>query len=301
MTDNLIGTIVAGHRIERLVGRGGMGLVYEAVELRERVTIGRSADCDVGLGWDREVSRLHAQLEPVGTHWVLVDDGLSRNGSFVNGERVVGRRRLRDGDRLCFGETPVVYRASAELAGDSTLSVMAGLGAISITPTQRRILVALCRPVRDSAFATPPPNREIADEVGLSVDAVKAHLRLLFERFGLEHLPQNQKRARLAAMALLQGIVTVRRLIPHQGLQTHTLVGNSPRRVPVPGARRDPACGRTERRDHEGRRPGGSRFQVTVRNARRIVYTPVPRGRPNPRSRRWRWAAQIVSGRAVLR
>jgi FHA domain len=184
--------------------------VIHELEPREPVTIGRSADCDVGLGWDREVSRLHAQLEPVGTHWVLVDDGLSRNGSFVNGERVVGRRRLRDGDRLCFGETPVVYRASAELAADSTVSVIAGPGTISVTPTQRRILVALCRPVRDSAFATPPPNREIADEVDLSVDAVKAHLRLLFERFGLEHLPQNQKRARLAAMALLQGIVTVR-------------------------------------------------------------------------------------------
>jgi pSer/pThr/pTyr-binding forkhead associated (FHA) protein len=185
-------------------------VIHELGSKGEPVTIGRAADCQVGLAWDREVSRLHAQLEPVGAHWVLVDDGLSRNGSFVNGERVVGRRRLRDGDRLCFGETPVVYRASAEPAADSTVSVIAGPGAVSVTPTQRQILVALCRPVRDSAFATPPPNREIADEVGLSIDAVKAHLRTLFERFGLEHLPQNQKRARLAAMALLQGIVTVR-------------------------------------------------------------------------------------------
>ena len=82
--------------------------------------------------------------------------------------------------------------------------------AVLLTPTQRRILVALCRPVRDSAFATPATNREIAEEVFLSVDAVKAHLRSLFERFGLEDLPQNQKRARLAAVALLQGIVTAR-------------------------------------------------------------------------------------------
>ena len=79
-----------------------------------------------------------------------------------------------------------------------------------LTPTQRRILVSLCRPLRDSAFATPSTNREIAEEVFLSVDAVKAHLRVLFERFGLEDLPQNQKRARLAAVALLQGIVTAR-------------------------------------------------------------------------------------------
>jgi DNA-binding NarL/FixJ family response regulator len=82
--------------------------------------------------------------------------------------------------------------------------------AVNLTPTQRQILVALCRPVRDSAFATPSTNRDIADEVSLSVDAVKAHLRTLYERFGLEDLPQNQKRARLSAIALLQGIVTQR-------------------------------------------------------------------------------------------
>ena len=179
-------------------------------ELGEQITVGRGTDCDVTLGWDREVSRLHAQIERVGAHWVLVDDGLSRNGSFVNGERVVGRRALREGDRLVFGDTPVVYRAPATSGGSSTIGVTTSPAAVHLTPTQRQILVALCRPVRDSAFATPLTNKEIAEEVSLSVDAVKAHLRTLFERFGLEDLPQNQKRARLAAIALLQGIVTQR-------------------------------------------------------------------------------------------
>jgi pSer/pThr/pTyr-binding forkhead associated (FHA) protein len=179
-------------------------------ELDEQLTVGRGADCDVALGWDREVSRLHAQLEHVGGQWVLVDDGLSRNGSYVGGERVVGRRVLKDGDRLVFGETPVVYRAPATVGASSTVGISTGPAAVNLTPTQRRILVALCRPVRDSAFATPLTNKEIADEVSLSVDAVKAHLRTLFERFGLEDLPQNQKRARLAALALLQGVVTQR-------------------------------------------------------------------------------------------
>ena len=178
-------------------------------ELDGEITVGRGADCDVALGWDREVSRLHAQLERVGAHWVLVDDGLSRNGSFVNGERVVGRRALRDGDRLVFGETPVIYRAS-DPGASSTIGVTTSPAAVNLTPTQKQILVALCRPVRDSAFATPLTNKEIAEEVSLSVDAVKAHLRTLFERFGLEDLPQNQKRARLAAIALLQGVVTQR-------------------------------------------------------------------------------------------
>ena len=39
------------------------------------------------------------------------------------------------------------------------------------------------------------------------MDAVKAHLRVLFERLGIDGLPQNQKRARLAAVALVDGHV----------------------------------------------------------------------------------------------
>src|ERR1700760_4700567 len=63
---------------------------------RPRVTIGRRPQSDVPLTWDQEVSRAHALLEPVGEEWTLVDDGLSRNGSFVNGSRVHGRQRLHD-------------------------------------------------------------------------------------------------------------------------------------------------------------------------------------------------------------
>jgi hypothetical protein len=44
------------------------------------------------------------------------------------------------------------------------------------------------------------------------VDAVKAHLRVLFERFGLQDLPQNQKRASLAATVLLNGVVKAHEL-----------------------------------------------------------------------------------------
>src|SRR3954447_22918839 len=65
---------------------------------RGEVTIGRRRDNDVSLPWDDEVSRLHAQLEHIKGDWALVDDGLSRNGSFLNGERIKGRHRLRDGD-----------------------------------------------------------------------------------------------------------------------------------------------------------------------------------------------------------
>ena len=174
------------------------------------VTVGRRPDNEVALPWDPEVSRVHAQLEPVGGEWAVVDDGLSRNGTFVNGERVTGRRRLRDRDRVVFGDTPVLYRMPAENAWQSTAAVRVGDSGGPLTPVQHRILVALCRPVKRSAYSPPASNREIAEEVFLSVDAVKAHLRVLFERFGLESLPQNQKRARLAATALVNGVVAER-------------------------------------------------------------------------------------------
>ncbi len=201
--------------------RGTPFLVYrddgdrQAILMLDRpeteLTIGRRAGNDVALEWDPEVSRLHARLERIAGQWTLLDDGLSRNGSFVNGKRVTGHHRLRDGDRLCFGKTFVDYRSPGEEDSQSTLVVSPPSGSIPLSETQRKVLVALCRPFRDSAFAVPATNREIADELHLSVDAVKAHLRQLFERFSLEDLPQNQKRASLAATALLSGIVA-----PHE-------------------------------------------------------------------------------------
>jgi pSer/pThr/pTyr-binding forkhead associated (FHA) protein len=172
--------------------------------------VGRRPEADVALVWDNEVSRLHALLERVGDDWVLVDDGLSRNGSFVDGTKVLGRRRLNDGCRLVFGETVVMFRDPADSESLATASLPIGAATVPVTPMQHKVLVELCRPVNESAFATPATNKEIAESVHLSVDAVKAHLRGLFERFGLEELPQNQKRGRLAATALVTGLVTPR-------------------------------------------------------------------------------------------
>jgi predicted RecA/RadA family phage recombinase len=177
----------------------------------ERSTIGRRSEMDISIPWDAEVSGLHAELHRLGTEWTIVDDGLSTNGTFVNGERVSGRQRLRDGDRIRVGRTILAYRAAqTTLVGET---VAAGdLRIVAVTDTQRGVLVALCRPYRDGAFATPATNQQIADEVFLSVDAVKMHLRTLFAKFELGDLPQNQKRARLAEEALQRGVISQRDL-----------------------------------------------------------------------------------------
>ncbi|MGZ6709491.1 MAG: LuxR C-terminal-related transcriptional regulator, partial [Solirubrobacteraceae bacterium] len=73
-------------------------------------------------------------------------------------------------------------------------------------------LLALARPYKHDEFATPATNQQIASELFLSVDAVKSHLRALFARFGIEYLPQNQKRSRLVAEALQSGVIATRDL-----------------------------------------------------------------------------------------
>ncbi len=73
----------------------------------------------------------------------------------------------------------------------------------SLSDAQRRVLIALCRPFKESTgYVTPATNQAIADELVLSVDAIKTHLRVLFAKFGIEALPQNQKRIRLVELAL---------------------------------------------------------------------------------------------------
>jgi len=179
----------------------------------EELWVGRAESASLRLGWDEEVSALHAQVEVVRDECTLVDDGLSRNGSYVNGERVHGRRHLRDGDVLRFGRTELLYRRPGEGAAEETVIASEAPAAASISPAQRKVLIALCRPYKDGGkFATPATNQEIAAELHLSVDAVKTHMRALFEKLEVGDLPQNQKRVAVAERALNTGAVTQRDL-----------------------------------------------------------------------------------------
>jgi pSer/pThr/pTyr-binding forkhead associated (FHA) protein len=166
----------------------------------ESVTIGRRATNDVALTWDHEVSRVHAELTPMGGDWVVCDEGMSRNGTFVNGKRVRGRRPLRGGDVITVGDTQLAFCSSAS-ESIATRTATEALPEVALTAAQRRVLSALCRPLQGSAYAAPASNRQIADELVVSVETVKGTLTVLYERFGLDGLPQNQKRAALAVRA----------------------------------------------------------------------------------------------------
>ena len=160
-----------------------------------------------------EASRVHSELVRVGEEWTIADDGLSRNGTYVNGQRLGGRRRLRDGDIVRFGTTEALFRVPGPVILEETKPPVSTHPPPSLSPAQRRVLVALARPFTgDVEHAVPASNRQIAEELVVTVDAVKANLRALFEKFDVEDLPQNRKRARLVELAFSSGAITRREL-----------------------------------------------------------------------------------------
>ncbi|MFN8108664.1 MAG: FHA domain-containing protein [Thermoleophilia bacterium] len=192
-----------------LVYRDGGGAQHVVVlDAVDRLVMGRRGGCEVCMDWDGRVSRVHAKLERVADDWTVVDDGLSRNGTFVNGQRVQAQHRLSDRDVIRMGHTTIQFRSphTGELpTAPGTLPVML----TDLTDTKLRILAALCRPLLTTAgmSALPATNEQVAGEVHLSVEAVKGHLRELYRRFGIEDLPQNEKRLRLARSAINMGLV----------------------------------------------------------------------------------------------
>jgi pSer/pThr/pTyr-binding forkhead associated (FHA) protein len=188
-------------------------VIVDLVPVGERITLGRRPSNDIVLDWDSEISRVHAALERMGEDWTVVDDGLSRNGSYLNGNRITSRQRLRDGDVLTVGGVVLAFRSPAgESVSRPTVTALGPHIGELLTPAQRRVLIALCRPFKDSTYATPATNQQIADELVVSVDAIKSTLRALFEVFGVDALPQNQKRASLALQAMRTGVITRRDL-----------------------------------------------------------------------------------------
>ena len=152
---------------------------------------------------------MHATLEHVGDEWTFVDDGRSHNGSYIDGERVHGRRRLRDGDVIAVGRTTIVFRSPAAASRcrrrpHSTAprrSSAARSGACS----------SRCAgPTPTAPTPCPASNRQIADELVLGVETIKTHMRALFDAFELGECPQHQKRAALAQRALESGLITAR-------------------------------------------------------------------------------------------
>jgi FHA domain len=187
----------------------GRQVIHTLAGSHPSVTIGRREEADVAIPWDPELSRLHASLDLRAGEWTICDDGFSQNGTWVNGLRLAGRRRLADGDIVRVGRTVIVYCDPVPIATGPTLVP----GELSATPRfseqQQRVLRALCRPLFvDGEGINPATDEEVADATGIPLDAVTSELDHLGRALGLEGMPQPDQRAEIALLALRSGLVS---------------------------------------------------------------------------------------------
>lgn len=98
----------------------GQLVVVQSPQLEEGTSIaiahdlvaGRDDDLDIPLGADGYASGRHARFAR-GQDADVVEDLHSTNGTFVNGDRLVGVRALAAGDVVTIGQTQLAYRADA--------------------------------------------------------------------------------------------------------------------------------------------------------------------------------------------
>lgn len=103
----------------RLVMRSGpsVGKVYPLD--KNEMFLGRDLSNDIVIN-DPEISRRHARLFTQG-NTIAVEDLGSTNGTFVNGQRLMGPNVLRPGDVITFGERMSLVFESADFDQDATV------------------------------------------------------------------------------------------------------------------------------------------------------------------------------------
>jgi DNA-binding CsgD family transcriptional regulator len=193
---------VSGDAYLEVWGPAGAQLVPLA---GERTTIGRTPSNDIVLGGDSTVSKLHAVVVRYGSELAVRDVG-SSNGTFLNGGRVVSELRLRPGDEIRVGESRLVFRAHEDTDVTTTA---AAEGPPRLTPREREVLVAMCRPMASgAAFAQPATVRQLAEEFVVSEAAIKAHLANLYDKFAI-YEPGESRRVQLANEAIRRRAVSL--------------------------------------------------------------------------------------------
>jgi FHA domain len=180
-------------------GRGGR-------ELRalssERITLGTLESNDVVVEGDG-VSRVHAVLERFGDTWCVRDLG-SRNGTFVNGGRIIGEHALHSGDEILLGRLRLLFHGPSQ--GTETAAIAQPP---PLTARERDVLLALCRPLlTGDTFTEPASIRAIAAELVVSEAAVKQHLSRLYDKFDVGAHGE-RRRVQLANAAVARGAVNL--------------------------------------------------------------------------------------------
>jgi len=177
----------------------------------QRVTVGKASTNIVSLKDDSTVSRLHAVLENLGFAWSVRDVG-SRNGTYLNGEKISAERVLRSGDELRVGKSRLIFWEVQEgdetTGGEETISAAPAQLPPPLTRRELEVLVVLCRPlVSDDPFPAAASVRRMAQELFVTEAAIKQHLQNLYDKFAIP--TEGERRVRLANEALRRGAVTI--------------------------------------------------------------------------------------------
>jgi pSer/pThr/pTyr-binding forkhead associated (FHA) protein len=177
----------------------------------QRVTVGKASTNIVSLEHDSTVSRLHAVLENLGFAWSVRDVG-SRNGTYLNGEKISAERVLRSGDELRVGKSRLIFweakEGDEEAASEETISATPADPPPLLTRRELEVLVVLCRPLlSDDPFPAAASVRRMAQELVVTEAAIKQHLQNLYDKFGIP--AEGERRIRLANEAIGRGAVTL--------------------------------------------------------------------------------------------
>jgi pSer/pThr/pTyr-binding forkhead associated (FHA) protein len=177
----------------------------------QRVTVGKASANLVSLKDDSTVSRFHAVLENLGSAWSVRDMG-SRNGTYLNGDKISAERVLRSGDELRVGNSRLIFwqvkQADETTTNEATVSVEPASLPPRLTRRELEVLEVLCRPlVSDVPFPGPASVRDMAQDLFVTEAAVKQHLQNLYDKFDIPM--EGERRARLANEAVRRGAITL--------------------------------------------------------------------------------------------
>jgi predicted component of type VI protein secretion system len=133
--------------LELVEGRGA-GRTFT---VGDATVAGRDSAQPIAIADDDQVSRRHARFELRGDE-VTVEDLNSRNGTYVNGQVLQGRRVLAPGDRVRMGLTVLELRSDAQVAARAS--------AVRPQPAITEVPEEVLQPAAEADLPPPPPERE---------------------------------------------------------------------------------------------------------------------------------------------
>jgi predicted component of type VI protein secretion system len=182
-------------------------------ELQDRMTIGRGLENDLTFT-SKKVSRDHAEIRFDRGRWLVEDRG-SFNGTFLNGTRLPSGSPapLHHADRIGIGPETILFSWPAQAADDEATEPHEEIegGAVPLLSSlQTQVVKCLCGPwLEGASLESLPSNEQIAALLGTpgATETVKATLRRVYIKAGLQHMPAHAKRRALCRIARQRGWV----------------------------------------------------------------------------------------------